>query len=121
MNALIVQAGQVVAEAAKQSGSVTLAIPTAFLSSAATLLLYKGLPVLVNLMRGKPINGIAKPGDSKICDAHGADIKRNNDAIIALQTFNTQRKEVIDQMLRENHEAHKEILIELKEIRREMK
>jgi hypothetical protein len=70
---MLIEAVQAAAEAAKQ-GSVTIAIPTAFLSSAATLLLYKGVPFVINAMRGKPRhangNGGPKPGMASDCLKH---------------------------------------------------
>jgi hypothetical protein len=69
---MILEAAQVAVEAAKQ-GSVTIAIPTAFLSSAATLLLYKGVPFVIGAIRGKPRNGNGhgpKPGTSDECLKH---------------------------------------------------
>ena len=69
MLAEVVQAAQ---EVVKQ-GSVTIAVPTAFLSSAATLLLYKGVPFVIGAMRGKPRDGNGhgtKPGTGDECLKH---------------------------------------------------
>jgi hypothetical protein len=80
---MLVEMAQAVQEAAKQ-GSVTIAIPTAFLSSAATLLLYKGVPALVNVVRGKPKNGnpnCPKPGEGKICGDHSDAIQEQGKEI----------------------------------------
>lgn len=70
---MLIEMGQVAAEAAKQ-GSITFVIPTAFLSSVTTLLLYKGVPFLLNAMRGKTRNGHIKPGDGETCKKHGEKI-----------------------------------------------
>jgi hypothetical protein len=77
---------QAVVETAKQ-GSVTVVVPTAFLSSAATLLLYKGVPFVIGVIRGKPryANGNGgsvqakieeleknpKSGEGETCREHG--------------------------------------------------
>lgn len=72
---MLLEAGQAVAEAAK-SGNIMVSIPTGVISSVATLLLYKGVPLIFNAVRGKKNgNGSAlKPGDGEQCREHGEDI-----------------------------------------------
>ena len=65
------EAGQVAAEAAKQ-GSITIAIPTAFISSIVTLLGREALAFFVG-KRKRNGNG-AKPGAGETCREHGEDI-----------------------------------------------
>jgi len=65
------EAGQVAAEAAKQ-GSITIAIPTAFISSIVTLLGREALAFFVG-KRKRNGNG-AKPGAGETCRKHGEDI-----------------------------------------------
>lgn len=70
---MLLEAAQVAADAAK-NGTIVLSIPTAFASSAATLLLYKGVPFLFRAISGKPKhngNGGPRPGEAEICRIRG--------------------------------------------------
>ena len=67
------EAGQVAAEAAKQGGVVTVAIPTAFISSIVTLLGREALAFFVG-KRKRNGNGGPKPGAGETCRKHGEDI-----------------------------------------------
>ena len=83
---MLIEVGQAVAEAAKQ-GSVTIAIPAAFLSSAATLLLYKGVPFVIGAIRGKPRNGNGgpKPGTGDECLKHRDKLTQHKTKFNALE------------------------------------
>jgi hypothetical protein len=70
---MLFAAGQAVAEAAKQ-GNIMVSIPTGLISSVATLLLYKGVPLIFNAIRGKKNGNGVKPGMGVECREHGEDI-----------------------------------------------
>ena len=82
---MLAEAVQAAQEVVKQ-GSVTVVIPTAVLTSASTLLLYKGVPFLVNALRGKPRhangnNPCPKPGEAKLCGEHLESIQQHGEEI----------------------------------------
>jgi len=86
---MIAEVAQAAQEVAKQ-GSVTVVVPTAFLTSAATLLLYKGVPFLVNALRGKPkrANGNSpcpKPGLAPDCLLHRDKLTEHGTKFSALE------------------------------------
>jgi hypothetical protein len=95
---MLAEAGQAVAEAAK-NGSITIAVPTAFLSSVVTLIGREVLSAFVHKRKGRNGNGGPKPGAGDECLKH-------RDKITTLET----KQETTDQLLGEVRDDVKEIL-----------
>jgi len=68
---------QAAMSAAAREPAVVVYLPTALISSIATLVLYKALPALLLVMRGKRGNGkVAEAGSGELCGVHSRDIAR---------------------------------------------
>lgn len=72
---------QAAMSAAAREPAVVVYLPTALISSIATLVLYKALPALLLVMRGKRGNGkVAEAGSGELCGVHSRDIARLQEA-----------------------------------------
>ena len=102
---MLMEAAQAVQQAAQAaSGNITIAIPTAFISSALTLLGREALAAILHKKKGG--NGGPKPGEGKICDERGKSIGKLGGDVIRLQS----KQESTDKMLDEVRGDVKELL-----------
>jgi hypothetical protein len=87
---MIAEAAQVAAEAAKQGGTITVAVPTALISSIVTILGREAIAAYFGRRKGKSGNGSGgpKPGESEKCREHG-------EAIAGLMTFKDNTSEAL--------------------------
>ena len=100
---MVPEAVQAATEVAKQSGSITVAIPLAGLTGLLSAAIFKGLEILLSRSRHsrqpkveeKPEEKIPKPGDGQKCQEHGQEIA-------ALKAIFTQVDKKLDLIL----EAH---------------
>ncbi len=89
---MLAELTQAAVEAAKQGGSINIAIPTAVITSVLTGLAVKAPDILAK-MRGKPKNGNGgpKPGMGETCKTHG-------EAIAVLNDFKADTKDAIEEI-----------------------
>lgn len=98
---MFLEAAQVASEAAK-NGTIVLSIPTAFASSAATLLLYKGVPFLFRAISGKPKsngNGGPRPGEAEICRIRGERMATAEAKVENVETSLVRIESKVDRLL----------------------
>lgn len=87
------EAAQAAAEAAKQGSSITVAIPTAFVTSAVTIIGRELVAAFVGRRRARSGNGSGapKPGTSEECLEH-------RDRLTELETKQEHTDKVLDEV-----------------------
>lgn len=97
---MILEAAQVAAEAAKQGGSINIAIPTAVVTSVLTGIAVKAPDILAR-MRGKRRNGNGgpKPGEAEICRIRGERMATAEAKVENVETSLVRIESKVDRLL----------------------